>query len=119
MARIVEVRGEQPLQGTIPQGTILQATLRKRVSNSGTNRREPKSGFVRFGPIADKRGRGRIVRFVPEADMPKMSSLGAGVRSLTAEGVSLPYLPTSLDYLIDAREHAGQAQMSWPSFKLE
>jgi hypothetical protein len=28
-----------------------------------------KSDFVRFGPIADKRGCGRIVRFVPRADI--------------------------------------------------
>ena len=27
-----------------------------------TNRPGPKFGFVRFGPIADKRGHGRIVR---------------------------------------------------------
>ncbi len=34
-------------------------------------------GFVRFGPIADKRGRGRIVRFVPEADIRTTAPLGA------------------------------------------
>src|ERR1019366_5145164 len=32
------------------------------------NHRGPKSTFVRFGPIADKRGCGRFVRFVPIAD---------------------------------------------------
>jgi hypothetical protein len=34
-----------------------------------TNRLAPKSTFVRFGPIADKRGRNWIVRFVPIADI--------------------------------------------------
>jgi hypothetical protein len=34
-----------------------------------TNLREPKSDFVRFGPIADKLGHGLIVCFVPEAEI--------------------------------------------------
>jgi hypothetical protein len=34
-----------------------------------TSRRGPKSTFVRYGPKADKRRRGWVVRFVPEADI--------------------------------------------------
>jgi hypothetical protein len=34
-----------------------------------TTHPRPKPNFVRFGPKADKRGRGWIVRYVPEADM--------------------------------------------------
>jgi hypothetical protein len=34
-----------------------------------TNHRGPKSTFVRFGPKADKRGDGWIVRYVPQATL--------------------------------------------------
>jgi hypothetical protein len=37
-----------------------------------TNHRRPKLDFVRFGPKADKRQRGRIVRLVPEADIAQI-----------------------------------------------
>jgi hypothetical protein len=41
--------------------------LLEEVENEESNHFRPKSTNVRFGPKADKRGRGRFVRYVPKA----------------------------------------------------
>src|SRR5450759_1189496 len=52
------------------------------VGQKRTNRRRPKSTFVRFGPKADKRGRDWIVRYVPISNMDAWSEIGIGARRL-------------------------------------
>ena len=42
------------------------------VGQKQTNRPGPKLGFVRFGPIADKRWCSLIVRLVPIADIANL-----------------------------------------------
>jgi len=45
------------------------------VGQKRTNRRRPKSTFVRFGPKADKRGRDWIVRYVPISNIDAWSEM--------------------------------------------
>jgi hypothetical protein len=60
---------------------LMSALGKKRTNHAG-----PKSEFVRFGPKADIRGCGRIVRFVPIADIPPfIRSRRRRARELLAE----------------------------------
>ena len=69
--------------GLLPRGAD---NLMSALGQKQTNRPGPKFGFVRFGPIADKRRRHWNVRFVPIADIRERYSITSSSRETSSGG---------------------------------